>query len=139
MALSILTSLLGSASSFWKILKSLFSNKWFWIGVLALVAGYQCYSYGRDVEKDVWQKKQQEQEEIVKQQQIVANQQRSALNNNILVLNSELEKAKQQLEKKEEPVIQEVIKYVQTPAASVRCLDADWVRNYNSSLPSSTK
>lgn len=32
--------------------------------------------------------------------------------------------------------VKEVIKYAQRPDANVVCLDADWVRAYNSSLPS---
>ena len=132
-------TILSFLKGLWPPVKSLLSSKTFWIVLASLFGGYQCYLYGRGVEKSVWEEKEQKQEEVLKQQQIVANQQRSALNNNILVLNSELEKAKQQIEKKEDPIIQEVIKYVQTPAASVKCLDDDWVRNYNSSLPSSTK
>jgi len=100
--------------------------------ILIFAAGfYSGYSY-RDGVAD--RQAQKEQSAIQDKQQEV-NKQRQETNDSIIKTNSDVSKQRQENNDQHTVQTVEVIKYVQSPAGAVKCIDDNFVQQYNKSLP----
>ena len=122
---------------------NILKSPYLYISIGVLFLSYQIYNTGYqsgyDSCKTEWNKSIDDNKKLLEKQQLLVDKDRADLNNRLSVLGEQLTKTETQLAQKQSESIKEVIKYVKTPAANVKCLDDEWVRSFNASLPSTTE
>jgi len=107
-------------------------NKYFYFALAVLVSCAVSYGLGKISGKEA-----SEREHLIEYNKTLSqnldriNSIDKQLNEQSLVLN----KIRGEISGKQTEVIKEVVKYTENPANSNRCLDTNWVRIYNKSLP----
>ena len=99
--------------------------------IIFLCGFYSGYSY-RDY-KAVEQ--EQQEQKVIQQKQTEVNQKRQETNDSIKESNNSVAKEREKTSEENSTQIIEVVKYVQSPNGVAKCIDDDFVQQYNKSLP----
>lgn len=99
--------------------------------IIFLGGFYSGYSY-RDY-KAVEQ--EQQEQKAIQQKQTEVNQKRQETNDSIKESNNSVVKEREKASEENSTQIIEVVKYVQSPNGAAKCVDDDFVQQYNKSLP----
>ena len=99
--------------------------------IIFLGGFYSGYSY-RDYKAI---KQEQQEQKAIQQKQTEVNQKRQEINDSIKESNNSVVKEREKTSEENSTQIIEVVKYVQSLNGVAKCVDDDFVQQYNKSLP----